>query len=262
MTSVSNICLPGATTRGAARVLALSLALPLGVASAHGFSAPPAPSSSATPIPRLSDDCDRMAGDPLDPQGPGPGAGHGLADPAQAVAACTKALAKAPASLRIQYQLSRAYAAAEDSARALALLRTASDKGYPAAQALLAEFYLEGEELPQDDREAARLFRAAGDRGVGSAQVHLAGMYIDGRGVEQSDVTGIALLHRSADGGYVEAQAMLGQLYLDGGISLVNDEIVAKDLGRATHYLKRAADQGHDEAAGLLASLGAHAADH
>lgn len=236
-----------------AAVLALILVLPMQAAISHGTSLAPKPST--TPAPRLSNDCDRMAGDALDPLGPGPGAGQGFVDPGKAVAACTKELAKTPSSPRVQYQLSRAYAAAEDSARALTLLRKSSDQAYPAAQAVLAEFYLEGEELPQDDREAARLFRAAAERGVGSAQVHLAGMYIDGRGVEQSDVTGLALLHRSADGGYAEAQAMLGQLYLDGGISFVNDELVAPDAGRATHYLKLAAAQGHEEAAELLATL-------
>jgi len=238
--------------------LVLALVLPIGAASAHGVSIAPATPSASTAT-RLSNDCDRMAGDPLDPLGPGPAAGHGFVDPARAVAACTKELARTPSSPRVQYQLSRAYAAAEDGARALVFLRKSSDQAYPAAQAVLAEFYLEGEELPQDDREAARLFRAAAEQGVGSAQVHLAGMYIDGRGVEQSDVTGIALLHRSADGGYAEAQALLGQLYLDGGISFVNDELVARDLGRATHYLKLAAVQGHAEAAELLASLNAPA---
>ncbi|WP_162850968.1 tetratricopeptide repeat protein [Panacagrimonas perspica] len=235
----------------------MALALPMQAAIGHGVAIVPAPSGASAP--RLSNDCDRMAGDPLDPLGPGAGAGHDFVDPAKAIAACTKELAKAPTSPRVQYQLSRAYAAAEDSARALTFLRKASDQAYPAAQALLAEFYLEGEELPQDDREAARLFRAAAERGVGSAQVHLAGMYIDGRGVEQSDVTGLALLHRSADGGYAEAQALLGQLYLDGGLSFVNDELVARNPARATHYLKLAAAQGHEEAAELLATLDAPA---
>ena len=237
----------------------LALGVFAGVVVAHGDlergARPASASRPATAAVTPANDCDRYASDPLDPHGAGIGALETEADIARAVAACEAELRKAPASPRLLYQSSRAYDAAGQAARALERLRQASDRGYPAAQALLGEHYLEGDAVPQDDAQAARLFRAAAERGIGSAQLHLAGMYIDGRGVAQSDVTGLALLHQSADGGYAEAQALLGQLYLDGGVSFVNDELVAQDRARATHYLKLAAEQGHPEAADLLEAM-------
>ena len=86
-------------------------------------------------------ECDRLAGSPTDPNRVGEGIGLYGIEPAEAIAACEKALASDPQNPHLLFNLGRAHDAAslvdkepDQKAEAGRNFKAAADQGYPAAQ--------------------------------------------------------------------------------------------------------------------------------
>jgi len=69
--------------------------------------------------------------------------------------------------------------------------RLAADQGHARAQASIADMYLNGDGVPQDDAEAVRWYRLAADQGEASGQYGLGYMYGVGQGVPQDDAAAV-----------------------------------------------------------------------
>lgn len=114
-------------------------------------------------------ECDRLAGSPTDPNRVGAGIGLYGIEPAEAIAACERALAADPRNPRLLFNLGRAHAARslldnqpEQKAQAGQSFKAAADQGYPAAQVELAAFYwLRWGGFQQDTGQAVRLLKEA-----------------------------------------------------------------------------------------------------
>lgn len=114
-------------------------------------------------------ECDRLAGSPGDPNRVGAGIGLYGIEPAEAIAACERALAVDPRNPRLLFDLGRAHAAAglvdkqeEQKALAAQSFKAAADQGYAAAQVELAFFYwFGGGGLERDVGQAMRLLETA-----------------------------------------------------------------------------------------------------
>ena len=75
----------------------------------------------------------------------------------------------------------------------------------------------------------------------------LAECYRIGEGVQENENRALALFKTAADMGYARAQTALGDAYSQNGFSSVTE-----DLEQATRYYEAAADQGDEEALGML----------
>ena len=80
-------------------------------------------------------------------------------------------------------------------------IKMAAEAGEPVAQCNLGLLYLNGFEVPQDDKKAAIWFRAAAEQGNAYAQRCLSLAYLTGRGVPKDEIESYAWLTLSAAGG-------------------------------------------------------------
>lgn len=153
------------------------------------------------------DDCDRLAGDPSDPDRVGLGVADGRIDAAAATAACTAAVAAAPSEARFRYQLARAdFAAGRDKA-GLAHLTEAADAGHARAQALLGLMYESGRYgLAADVAKAVALLKAAAAQGEPYAAYRMGQRYEDGDGVPQDDREALVNYSKAAERGFKKAR--------------------------------------------------------
>src|SRR5215470_15335622 len=114
-------------------------------------------------------ECDRLAGSPTDPRRVGAGIGLYGIEPAHAIAACEAALTADPNNPRLLFNLGRAHEVrgrveqpSDEMALAGRSYKAAADKGYPAAQVMVAGFYWYGNAgLRQDPVEAMRVLDQA-----------------------------------------------------------------------------------------------------
>ena len=122
-------------------------------------------------------------------------------------------------------------------------IKMAAEAGEPMAQCNLGLLYLNGFEVPQDDKKAAIWFRAAAEQGNAYAQrFNLGVMYHDGRGVSQDYADAVKWYRLAADQGYADAQGNLGVMYHDG-------RGVPQDYGEAYAWFSVAAAFGDANAA-------------
>jgi TPR repeat protein len=114
-------------------------------------------------------ECDRLAGSPTDPNRVGAGIGLYGIEPAEAIAACDRALAADPHNPRLLFNLGRAHDARslvdkrpDQKVEAGQSFKAAADQGYPAAQVELAALYWFGwGGFEQDTGQAMRLLEKA-----------------------------------------------------------------------------------------------------
>ena len=79
--------------------------------------------------------------------------------------------------------------------------RKAADSGNALAENNLADLYLRGEGVPQDDATAFRLFQQAAAQGQTSARIKLGYMYSAGRGTAKDPVTAYSWITAAANAG-------------------------------------------------------------
>ncbi len=158
-------------------------------------------------------DCDRHAASYLDPQRKAAGVDLDKIDLVVAVPACEDATRQFPGSMRLAYQLGRAYERANKLAAAAEQYRKAADQNYAAAQLALAELYATGQGFARDDQQYIFWVRKAADQGYAVAQDSLGYVYLEGRGVPKDDQQAAAWFRKAADQGYVPAQNKIGFLY-------------------------------------------------
>ncbi len=176
-------------------------------------------------------DCDRLAGLPLDPQGIGPGVEWAAFDPNAAIMACAEALETNPAEPRFRYQFGRALLKAERYGEALPELEAAYAAGHGAAATDLAAIYRFGWGVEENPMEAARWYKAAAESGHNGAQNNLGLLYQKGRGVEQDYAEAARLFKLSGAQGNRLALHNLGWLHQIGR-GVVQSDQQAGDLYR------------------------------
>ena len=105
-----------------------------------------------------------------------------------------------------------------DSARGLAMMRDAAERGFHKASVILFDIYRNGRYgVPEDHREAARWLQFAADKDFAEAQMRLGICYVQGLGVPKDNAQAERLLTRAAEQGNAQAQKSLGLLYGVGG---------------------------------------------
>lgn len=139
-----------------------------------------------------------------------------------------------------------------DPAHAAAVLRALAGFGHADAQAILAQWLLDGRHVPRDPQEALRLFLAAAEqghvtainmvgrchengwgtpvdffvsgnwyrqaarKGLDAAMYNYANLLQAGRGVAQDHATAIALYREAADLGHAKSMTKIGRYFEDG----------------------------------------------
>ena len=129
--------------------------------------------------------------------------------------------------------------------RSLAELRTAAEKGDMVAQRLLANAYLTGEGVPQDNAEAVRWLRLAAEQRDAAAQYVMGILYDEGRGVPRDLREAVKWYELAAQQGLPDAQFNLALCYSKG-------EGLPKDAKRAAEWLLKAAKNGDAQAQSRL----------
>ena len=104
----------------------------------------------------------------------------------------------------------------KDVATVLKIVRPPALKGEAWAQTWLADLYINGQGMVQDDAQAVKWYRLAAQQGDVVAQSNLGAMYSNGRGVVQDYAEAIKWFRLGAQQGYAPAQYNLGVMYYDG----------------------------------------------
>ena len=184
----------------------------------------------------------------------------------------------APAMIQMGLMYSNGDGVKQDMEKASSWLRPANVKGDPMGKYLLAECFLYGKGVPQnqklavslleqaleldgparaldllatcyhrgwgvevDDTKAVELYRDACGHGFFNACANLAVMYMRGDGVERSPARAIELLQDGVDDGNVRCMYFYAAAHLDGlGVE--------KDEAKARSWFRKSAEKGHPEA--------------
>ena len=223
------------------------------------------------------EDCDKLAGEPLDLQGVSPGLLPNEIDPLKAVPACTQATAAFPDVARYTYQLGRANLAARDLPAAKMHFEQAVKLGHIRAYYQLGNMAGRGFGRPQDLAEANRLLKFGAEQGDPFAMVSYGRNLLRGRGITKDIAAGTAFLNKAVEMGHTFAMNELGSMYYYGrgvklnakrGVrfyeaALARNDIYAmnniafayahgkgvkKDQGTALALFKKASEGGHPSA--------------
>jgi tetratricopeptide (TPR) repeat protein len=154
-------------------------------------------------------ECDTYTASPLDPQRKATAIPDGSVNPALAIPACVSALGSFPNSLRLKYQLGRAYRQANNLPEAIGWYRQAAEHGYAPAQAALGYMYESGEGTPQSYRDAVFWYSKAADQGIAAAQYNLGVMHLKGKGVTTNLAEALFWIRKAAEQGHKKAQALV-----------------------------------------------------
>lgn len=120
-------------------------------------------------------------------------------------------------------------------------LASKGESGDAIAARELAEAYVKGNGVPQNDEFAAKWYRKAADEGDATSQNRLGVMYSFGQGVEKNKEEAVRLYHRAAKQGYAGAMFNLGAAYYNG-------EGIASGLDMAYAWFVLAQEAGSTEA--------------
>lgn len=201
-----------------------------------------APSTASGPAPEVPQtavaDCDRLAGDPFDPQHKGNGLALDKIEPGPAVEACSGAVSIDGENPRLLHQYARALITAGRYDEAFAKSSKGAALDYPPAQNALCYLYLNGKGVVADDQLALKWCRKAADQGNANAQANLSFMYAAGRGVAKDIAESRNWLQKSAEQGNAAAQEKLG-------ISLLN---VNQDDQTGLAWVRKASEQNYGPA--------------
>lgn len=121
------------------------------------------------------------------------------------------------------------------------VLVAAATQGDPKAQCELADYYLVGHLVPQDDKKGIQWLRKAAEQGSGDALCRLGSCHADGEGVSKDWVKAVEYYLKAAEVGDTLAFYYLGECYKDG-------KGVERDFDQAIHWFEKAAAQGEDSA--------------
>jgi uncharacterized protein len=182
--------------------------------------------------------CDRLAGDPNDPDKPADVKGVteiAASDIATAIKFCKVA---SPASRRALYQLGRAYAAHRQMPEAAAAYRKAADKGSTAAMVELGTLLANGSAGAKDEAQARSLLLRAAQAGNARAAAQLVNLSSGGDTTSSDPAAARALLAKAAETNSAEAQFQLGLMMAD-GVGGPKDDVGARAM------FEKAAAQGH-----------------
>jgi TPR repeat protein len=193
----------------------------------------------AAPVAAQSADlvlCDRLAGDPTDPDKPADVKGTPDVVPADIATAIKYCKVAASSSRRALYQLGRAYAANRQLPEAIGAWRKAADKGSTAAMVELGVLYGTGSGVATDEAEARKLFERAAAAGNPRGVTNLAALS-GGGGFAGDPARARELLAKAAESN-AEAQYQLGLMLAD-GTGGARDDVGARNL------FEKAAAQDH-----------------
>jgi hypothetical protein len=137
---------------------------------------------------------------------------------------------------------------AKDEAKAVCMISSAAQQGYPRAQSRLGCMYRDGRGVKQNIKEAIRLLRLAADQGEAIAQYSLGIMIRDGNGILKDDNMAFGLIYYAAKQNLAVAQYTMG-------LMLENGQGVKKNHKNATLLLSLAMDNGCKEAEVALKRL-------
>ncbi|KAB2874802.1 MAG: tetratricopeptide repeat protein [Bauldia sp.] len=183
-------------------------------------------------------ECDRLAASPVDPDRLAPPVEFDDMDGAAAEVACRAALAGAPGTPRLVFQLGRALDRQDRIDEARAVYQQAIDAGSLPAMLALGKLIELGLGSPVDYAAAAALYRTALDRGLKFAAGDLAYLHQEGQGFAEDKTEAARLYAIAVEAGDAWAKVNLGFL-------LENGNGVAKDVARATDLYRQAAEQGN-----------------
>ncbi len=144
-------------------------------------------------------DCDRLAASPYDPARIAPGVAFAALDAPAAVAACRAALAAAPDTPRLAFQLGRALIKAGEGMAGLEQYRLAAEGGYLAALHNIGALYAEGQVVPRDLGQAMRWYLLAAEHGFPPSQFSLGLAYLTGQGIMANREKGLAWIRLAAE---------------------------------------------------------------
>lgn len=194
--------------------------------------------------------CDKLAASPYDKERPPSidAVPDEKIDASEALRICEIAVRASPGNRRMQYQLGRAHAAANDHPRAWGAYATAAERGHVASMIALARLYTDGRGVGRNTREAARWLEKAAEAGDLEAMLQLAGLL--SRTSDQPDdrVAAVRWWRKAAEAGAPHAMTELGAHFDEGRGTPI-------DRAQARHWWKRAAEAGETRAMVELARL-------
>lgn len=123
---------------------------------------------------------------------------------------------------------------------------SSAEQGYEAAMCNIGLMYSRGYGVPQSYKEAAKWYGMAAEIDFPEALHNLGVLYCEGRGVQRDMDKAVELWYRAAVQGFELSQLNLGIMYLSEG----NTE-------EAVKWLKKAAEQGNEEAKFMLDDINA-----
>ena len=141
----------------------------------------------------------------------------------------------------------------QSAEKAAKLFKRAVALGDVDAMNLLGDLYADGSGVKLDKKKAERLFRMAADRGCASSQFSLFELLE----FTEKEEEGLPYLKRAAALGFTQAESALGCRYYRDyrhGLSFPG-EVARYDLGKAKHWLARAAAKGDEFAIFLLENI-------
>ena len=194
--------------------------------------------------------CDRLAASPYDENAVGdPVTWIVLARHAdQAITACREAVETFPDTLRLKYQLARAFDAAEQYNEAAPIYQELADIAYPSALAELGVLYSNGQGVENDPEKALELVERSAELG-NLRGLTIAGVFHTyGLGTEKDVSKGMELLNQAANQGFAEAMEYLADAYLQG----LDGEV---DQAKALELYEKAARNGRRRAILTTAQL-------
>lgn len=134
----------------------------------------------------------------------------------------------------------------KDMARGVELMRKAAEQDNVRAMAVLGSLYVQGKGVPKDERVAFDWVTKAAAGGDAHDLMVLSAYYWDGTGTPKDHVKSMSLLRKAAVMGDPMAQLRLGRAYANGhGGAPKNGE-------QAEYWIRRAADQGEEEAQAIM----------
>lgn len=239
---------------------------------------------SASVIASDIDECDNLATHPADPGRKSAGRIFERIPLPEALNACKKAMEQEPDNLRVVYQYGRAQLASGKEAEGKALIMNAAAKGYP--QAIFTLGLIEHRKAPANLTGATEKYRLAAELGHTKAMILLGSMHLDGKGAPPDAGEALSYFRRAAEMGDAEAKTEVGVIYLGGfgvlqdyseaakwferaserdsyasyllGLMYLKGEGLTQDSARGFQLLRRAVEQGNEEAIGTLGACYLH----
>ncbi len=197
-------------------------------------------------------ECDRLATRPLDQSSPARGVRSDAIEFEKAIAACRLAARAFPTTGRFQTQLARALIRARRYGQAGRALKIAEALNHPPAFALIGEMFEKGLSVVSNARRARAYYERAAGQGDAYGRYHLGRLLLNGIGGPPKRNQALQLLQAAARQGVPEAYYLLAK---------AENERHARDIGKITGWLKKAAAKGHPGAQDWLGRLLASGGD-